>query len=146
MKFESRLVLVGLLLVAVVLAGCTGGGGPSATNEQKIHELLNKYEKAYLDMDAEGLANLLVYPLNFDGEYIANKQQGVSMLNFLFAFVQVEQFKLEDRVIVVDSSGTRAGVEAMRVQKESGYVVERFPVKLNVRKVDGAWKISGSFI
>jgi hypothetical protein len=145
MKRKVAFGLVALLLTTSLLVGCMGGG-PAATNEKQIHDLLDKYEKAYLQMDTDGIANLLVYPLNFDGEYIANKQQAQFMFGFLFAFIQVEQFKIEDRAIVVDSSGARAGVEATRVQKERGYVTERFPVKLNVRKVDGVWKISGSFI
>lgn len=146
MKFESRLVLVGLLLAAVMLAGCTGGGGPSATNEQKIHELLNKYEKAMVNADAEGLADLYTYPLVIDGEELISKEQIVMMYTFVFTLMEFEEFEIKDRVVLVDGSGKTATAEGeahVKFTSIFGPETDILPILFELTKSGSQWKISG---
>lgn len=146
MKFKSRLALVGLLLVAVMFAGCAGGGGSSATSEVQINAILDRYEKAMVNGDAEAMANSFAYPLVIDGEGLDNKEQAVLMYTFLFALVEFESFEIKDRVIVVDSSGGSATVEAeahARIATITGPDTDVQPMLLELTKVGSQWKITG---
>lgn len=146
MRLKSRLVLVGLLLVAALTVGCTGGGGSSATNEAQIHRVLDKYEKAMVNADAEGLAGLFTYPLVLDGEEISSKEQAVLMYTFLFGLMEFKSMEVKDREIVVDSAGTTATASG---NAHAEYVTflgsdkDVQPMLFTLIKVGGQWKISG---
>lgn len=146
MKFESRLVLVGLLLVAVMLVGCVGGGGSSATNEAQIHVVLDRYETAMVNGDAEGLANLMIFPLTIDGETISTKEEAIFIYSFAFGMMDIHEFKIKDREIIVSSSGTTAtiaGIAHSKISTFMGVETDSQPITLQFKKVGSQWKISG---
>lgn len=146
MKFESRLVLVGLLLVAVMLVGCVGGGGSSATNEAQIHVVLDRYETAMVNGDAEGLANLMIFPLTIDGETISTKEEAIFIFSFAFGMMDIHEFKIKDREIIVSSSGTTAtiaGIAHSKISTFMGVETDSQPITLQLKKVGSQWKISG---
>ena len=101
MKFKSKSALVGLLLVAVMFVGCTGGGS-LATDEHKIHGVLNQYESAMKARDAERLAGLATYPLYMDGTYFATKEDAIAAFTLSFLFItEVHEFKVINRQITI---------------------------------------------
>lgn len=77
-----------LLLVAILLVGCSGGSGSSpATTE--INSVLNQYQSGMKKMNAESIANLFVYPLELDGEVLETKEQAIFMYSFLFGMIHI---------------------------------------------------------
>lgn len=145
MKLRSKLVLVGLLLVAISVTGCIGGGS-SANNEKQINAVLDRYEKAMVNGDAEGLASLFKYPLVIDGEELTSKEQTVMMYTFLFALMEFEEFEIKDRVVLVDGSGKTATAEGeahARFTSITGSETDIQSILLELTKSGSQWKISG---
>lgn len=134
-----------LLLVAILLVGCSGGSGSSpATTE--INSVLNQYQSGMKKMNAESIANLFVYPLELDGEVLETKEQAIFMYSFLFGMIHIHEYEIRERVIIIDSTGTNATVEGIIFAKITsfwGTETNSQPFVMKFRKVGGKWKISG---
>lgn len=145
MRLESRLVLVGLLLVAVLTAGCTGGGGSSATNEAQIHRVLDQYETAMKTKDASRLAGLATYPIYVDGVYLETREQAEAMYSFSFLLLEeVHEFKIIDRKITVTDNEAVAEFTVKSKMTALGMTMEdEQPGMFKLQKVGSSWKISG---
>ena len=134
------------LLAVIFVTGCTGGGGgASATDEQKIHAVLNQYETAMKSMDGEKLAELATYPLAMDEVLIETKEEVVLYFTIAFLVIdEIHEFKLTHRVITLN--GNEAVVESVAQSKITalGETVEAEEQHIMLlRKVGNSWKISG---
>ena len=139
-------LLICLMFVLVLLAGCSN----SISDTTKINDVLDTYEKAYLNEDISMLSNILADNITVisktNGEIEENtmtKQQYLSLLSIAFALIDIEEFNMTNRNISV--SGSQATVSADYYVKSigNGSTTENngtFSFKLH--KVDDQWLIS----
>lgn len=145
MKLIRLTSVLTVILIALFLSGCTGGGGSPATNEQKIHNVLDQYESAMKTKDAQKLADLATYPIYMDGEYLETKEQAEAMYSFSFLLLEeVHEFKIIDRKITVtDNEAVAEFTIKSRITALGQTMDDEQAGALQFRKVGNAWKISG---
>ena len=80
--------------------------------------------------EAEGLANLMIFPFTIDGETISTKEEAIFIYSFAFGMMDIHEFKIKDREIIVSSSGTTATIAGIAHSKISTSWASRRAVSL----------------
>lgn len=141
-----------ILILALALSGCGGGGGggkttPTTSDSDLINELVDRYQSGMANKNAELVASLWTYPmtiewLKFD---VDDAGEMIAELSKIFMVIKSWDEIYSNRIIKVN--GDRATVDAylhavITYTSGSPLDLKAYPVKIEISKIDGVWKLS----
>lgn len=136
-----------ILILALALSGCGGSSRSNNNDINLINDLVDRYQSGMANKNAELVASLWTYPMTIEWFSFQVEDAGkmIEELQKIFMVIKSWDEKFSNRIIKVN--GDRATVDAylhVVITYTSGSPTElkAYPVKIEISKVDGVWKLS----
>ncbi len=143
----KKLLPIGLMVILLFMLTVSGCGQKSKPIDPAlVDDLLNRFQSGMGNKNAELVASLCAYELNWAGQIFKNEVDLISTLESMFAMIErYEVYEFSNRIIntKVDSATVDTYGRYVSVSKEgttSSEIIQ--PVKIIVQKVDKSLKIS----